>query len=283
MNQFFSNKKLIILLISVIVVLGLVAFSITGSGNAPIIQRFTNDITALTSRVFSKPANGVVNIIDSVEGLIDTYEENKSLKSKMDQLYETEAKLASLQQDNEKMQEQLELTDTLTDYNSINGAVIGRNPDNWVDQLIIDRGSQNGVEMNMSVMGGNGYIGRIVEVSPTSSKVQLVTTSHQNTGRVSAQVLTENGVVHGIISGYEAETYRLILNQIITDATLKEGDQVVTSGLGGLSPSSLLIGTVDEIKLDSHGLAMEAYITPAADMNDIRFVTIIQRASGSGE
>lgn len=283
MNQFFSNKKLIILLISVIVVLGLVAFSITGSGNAPIVQRFTNDITALTSRIFSKPANGVVNIIDSVEGLIDTYEENKSLKSKMDQLYETEAKLASLQQDNEKMQEQLDLTETLTDYNSINGAVIGRNPDNWVDQLIIDKGSQNGVEMNMSVMGGNGYIGRVVEVSPTSSKVQLVTTSHQNTGRVSAQVLTDNGVVHGIISGYEAETNRLILNQIITDATLKEGDQVVTSGLGGLSPSSLLIGTVDEIKLDSYGLAMEAYIKPAADMNDIRFVTIIQRASGSEE
>ena len=283
MNQFFSNKKLIILLVSVIVVLGLIAVSITGSGNVPTVQRFTNDVTALVSRVFSKPANGVVNVIDSVEGLLDTYEENKLLKSKMDGLYETEAEIAALQQDNDKMQEQLGLTETLTDYNSINGAVIGRNPDNWVDQLIIDRGSQHGVEVDMSVMGGNGYIGRVVEVSPTSSKVQLVTTSHQNTGRVSAQVLTDNGAVHGIISGYEAETNRLILNQIITDSTLKEGDQVMTSGLGGLSPSSLLIGTVDEIRLDSHGLAMEAYITPAADMNDIRFVTIVQRASGSGE
>lgn len=283
MNQFFSNKKLIILLISVIVVLGLIAVSITGSGNVPVVQRFTNDVTALVSRVFSKPANGIVNAIDSVEGLLDTYEENKLLKSKMDELYETEAKIANLQQDNDKMQEQLTLTETLTDYNSINGTVIGRNPDNWVDQLVIDRGSQHGVEVDMSVMGGNGYIGRVVEVSPTSSKIQLMTTSHQNTGRVSAQVLTDNGPVYGIISGYEAETNRLILNQIITDATLKEGDQVMTSGLGGLSPSSLLIGTVDEIRLDSHGLAMEAYITPAADMNDIRFVTIIQRASGSGE
>lgn len=283
MNQFFSNKKLIILLVSVIVVLGLIAVSITGSGNAPVVQRFTNDVTALVSRVFSKPANGVVNIIDSVEGLLDTYEENKLLKSKMDGLYETEAKIAALQQDNDKMQEQLNLTETLTDYNKINGAVIGRNPDNWVDQLVIDRGSQHGVKLDMSVMGGNGYIGRIVEVSPTSSKVQLVTTAHQNTGRVSAQVMTDNGTVHGIVSGYEAETNRLILNQIITDATLNEGDQVMTSGLGGLSPSSLLIGTVDEIRLDSHGLAMEAYITPAADVNDIRFVTIIQRDSGSGE
>lgn len=283
MNQFFSNKKLIILLISVIVAVSLVAFSIVGGGNAPIVQRFTNDVTALVSRVFSKPANAIVSTVDSVDGLLDTYEENKLLKSKIDQLYETEAQLGALQQDNEKMQEQLSLTETLTDYNSINGTVISRNPDNWVDQLIIDRGSQHGVEVNMSVMGGNGYIGRVTEVSPTSSKVQLVTTSNQNTGRVSAQVVTDNGTVHGIISGYEAESNRLILNQIITDAELKEGDQVMTSGLGGISPSSLLIGTVDEIRMDSQGLAMEAYITPAADMNDIRFVTIIQRAAESGE
>ena len=131
MNQFFSNKKLIILLVSVIVVLGLIAVSITGSGNVPTVQRFTNDVTALISRVFSKPASGVVNVIDSVEGLLDTYEENKLLKSKMDGLYETEAEIAALQQDNDKMQEQLALTETLTDYNSINGAVIARNPDNW--------------------------------------------------------------------------------------------------------------------------------------------------------
>lgn len=283
MNQFFSNKKLIILLISVIIAVSLVAFSILGSGNAPIVQQFTNDITALGSRVFSKPANAIVNTVDSVDGLLDTYEENKSLKSKLDQLYETEAQLGALQQDNDKMKEQLGLTETLTNYNSINGSVISRNPDNWINQLVIDRGSQHGVEIDMSVMGGNGYIGRIIEVSPTSSKVQLVTTSNQNTGRVSAQVLTEKGTVHGIISGYEPETNRLILNQIITDAELKEGDQVMTSGLGGISPSSLLIGTVDEIRMDTQGLAMEAYITPAADMNDVRFITIIQRASEGGE
>lgn len=69
MNQFFSNKKLIILLVSMIVSLGLIAFSITGSGNIPILQQLTNDITAVVSRVVAKPTNAVVDFLESVDRL----------------------------------------------------------------------------------------------------------------------------------------------------------------------------------------------------------------------
>ncbi|SFH66234.1 rod shape-determining protein MreC [Pisciglobus halotolerans] len=283
MNQFFSNKKLIILLISVIICLSLIAFSITGNRNASVVQQFTNDVTALTGRIFSKPANAVMNTIESVDHLMNTYEENQQLKSKIDDLYESGAELAALKEDNKKLKEQLKLESTLSEYSGINGTVIARNPDNWVDQLLIDKGSQNGVEMDMSVMSSNGYIGRIVEVSPTSSKVQLVTTADQNISRVAAQITTDKGPVHGIISGYDAEKNQLILNQITVDAELEKGDTVTTSGLGGVSPSSLFIGEIEEVQLDAHGLAQEAYISPAADIDDVRFVTVVKRNAESGE
>ncbi|ALV20835.1 MAG: rod shape-determining protein MreC [Carnobacterium sp.] len=283
MNQFFSNKKLIILLVSVIVCLGLIAFSITGNGKTPVVQKFTNDITAITGRVLAKPTNAVVNFIEAVDDLKNTYKENQLLKSKIDRLYETEVELSDLKQDNQKMKEQLELQDTLSNYQKINGTVISRNPDNWIDQVVVDRGSQSGITIGLSVMADNGLIGRVIEVSPTSSKVQLITTLDQNNNRVAASVSSEEGFVHGVINGYDAETNRLIMKQITTDVTLKTGDQVMTSGLGGVSPSSLLIGTVDEVKLDAHGLSQEAYVTPASDLNDIRYVTFIQRTAESGE
>jgi len=283
LNQFFSNKKLIILLVSMIVSLGLIAFSITGSGNIPIIQQLTNDITAVVSRVVAKPTNAVVDFLESVDGLKNTYEENQLLKSKIDKLYETEMEIADLKQNNQKLKEQLSLIDTLSDYESINGAVLSRNPDSWVDKIVVDKGSQNGIELDMSVMSGNGLIGRVVEVNPTSSKIQLVTTLDQNNNRVAASVDTDDGVIHGIVNGYDAETNRLIMKQVTTEAELKEGDKVMTSGLGGISPSALLIGTIDEVKLDSFGLSQEAYIIPAADTNDIRYVTFIKRTAESGE
>ena len=181
------------------------------------------------------------------------------------------------------MKEQLELQDTLSDYKKINGTVISRNPDNWINQVIVDRGSQSGITVGLSVMADNGLIGRVIEVNPASSKVQLITTSDQNNSRVAASVSSKEGFVHGIINGYDSETNRLIMKQITTEVVLKKGDQVMTSGLGGISPSSLLIGSIDEVKLDSHGLSQEAYVVPASDFDDIRYVTFIQRTAESGE
>lgn len=268
---------------SVIVCLGLIAYSITEKRKLPIVQQFSNDITAITGRVLSKPTNAVVNFMESVDNLKNTYEENQLLKSKIDSLYETEVELSELKQDNQKMKEQLELQDTLSSYKKINGTVISRNPDNWINQIVVDRGSQSGIVVGLSVMADNGLIGRVIEVSPTSSKVQLITTLDQNNNRVAASISSKDGFAHGIINGYDTKTNRLIMKQITTDVTIKKGDQVMTSGLGGVSPSSLLIGTIDEVKLDAHGLSQEAYVTPAADLNDIRYVTFIQRTAESGE
>ncbi|MGX7419426.1 rod shape-determining protein MreC [Carnobacterium gallinarum] len=283
MHQFFSNKKLIILLVSVIACMGLIAYSIKERARLPIVQQFTNDITAITGRVFAKPANAVVSFIDSIEDLKNTYEENQLLKSKIDKLYEQQVELSDLKEDNKKKQEQLDLQSNLSAYNKINGTVIGRNPDTWVDQIIVDRGSKNGVEQGMAVMSGKGLVGRVVEVSPTSSKIQLITTMDTKNNRVAAEVQNGETAVFGIINGYDKETKRLIMKQITADAVPVKGADVVTSGLGGKTPKLLPIGTVDEVKLDSFGLSKEVYVTPYADTNDIRYVTIIQRISESGE
>lgn len=270
-------------MISVIICIGLIAFSITGNQNASVIQQFTNDTAALTGRFFSKPANAVMKSVESVDRLMNTYEENELLKPKIDSLYEKEAELATLKEDNTRLKEELKLDNTLAEFTSINGTVIARNPDNWIDQIVIDKGSKNGIKLNMSVMGGNGYIGRIAEVSPTSSKVQLITTSDKKISRVAAEIATNKGPIHGIINGYDAESNQLILNQITVDAELEKGDLVTTSGLGGVSPSSLLIGKIEKVQLDSHGLAQKAYISPAANTDNMRFVTIVKRDAESGE
>ncbi|MGK9563872.1 hypothetical protein O6468_23950, partial [Salmonella enterica subsp. enterica] len=88
-----------------------------------IVQQFTNDITAITGRVFAKPANAVVSFIDSIDDLKNNYEENQLLKSKIDKLYEQQVQLADLKEANKKMQEQLDLQSDISDFNKINGTV----------------------------------------------------------------------------------------------------------------------------------------------------------------
>lgn len=283
MNQFFTNKKLIVLLVSVILFVSLISLSIRNTGNIPFVQQATNDITAVLGRVYSKPANAIIGVFDSINDLQNTYEENQRLKIEIDRIYERQAELNTLKDENARLEEELDLSQSLTDYRTISGTVISRNPDNWVDQIVVDRGSQDGVEIGMPVMSGNGLIGRISETNPTSSKVVLLTNIEQTSNHISSEIVMEDDTVYGIISDYNDETDRLLMSQITSTLEIEEGELVTTSGLGGSIPRGLVIGEVDEVSMDSHGLAQQVYVTPAADFNNIRFVTIIHRTAESGE
>lgn len=283
MNQFFTNKKLIVLLVSVILFVSLLSVSLSQAGSIPFVQQFTNDVTAVIGRLFSRPANAMNDLFESVNNLQDTYEENQRLKREIDRIYETQAEVSVLREENQRMQEELELQSTLTDYRTISGTVLSRSPDSWVDQIIVDRGTRDGVEEGMSVMSGNGLIGRVTEANPTSSKVVLLSNLEQSSNQVSAEIVTDEEVIHGLVAGYDTEREQLIMNQITSTAEIQEGEQVITSGLGGTIPRSLVIGTVVEVTMDSHGLAQQVYIDPAADFDHLRFVTIIDRAAENVE
>lgn len=276
---------MIVLLISVIVFISTIAISISRNReDASIPQLFVNDMAGISTSILSKPAEAVSNFVDSVDHLVHTYEENQALKKKIDALDEMQARIYTLEQENQNMKQELALQNNLSEYGKINGTVIARNPDNWVDLIVIDKGSMDGIKVDMSVMSGNGLIGRVSEVSPTTAKVLLLSTSNDTVNRVSAEIQKEKEPIHGIIDGYDKEKKLFIMSEIDPQKEIEEGIQVVTSGLGGVSPSSLLIGTVEEVKMDEFGLFQEVLIKPAGNMYDIRYVTVIVRQSkGEGE
>ena len=277
LKQYFNNKKLITLLVSLMFFIGILWFSFNNLGSAPYLQQVVNDITSVAGRVVSKPINALNGLFSDINNLQNTFEENKELKSKLNELAEMQAELTTVTNENQKLQEELELQATLTDYNTISGTVIARNPDKWIDQVIIDRGSRDGLVNGMSVMSNNGLIGRVVEVNPTSSKVTLLTTNDEAAVYTSAEIALEDEILFGVINGYDTNRKALVMEQITSTATIEEGAEVISSGLGGLVPRGLLIGTVSEVSLDRHGLGQRVYIEPATDFEDIRFVTIINR------
>lgn len=280
MNQFFNNKRMIVLLISVIFFISAIAYSTSRNReDTSIPQLFVNDMAGIAAAIFSKPAETVSTFVDSVDNLVNTYEENQALKKKIDELDEMQARVYELEQENQEMKKELELRNNLSEYNKISAAVVARNPDNWVDQIVIDKGSVDGIAVDMSVMSENGLIGRVSEVSPNTAKVLLLTTSNETANRVSAEIQNPEQPVHGIVDGYDQEQNLFVMSEIKPGIEIKEGTPVVTSGLGGVSPSSLVIGTVEQVRMDEFGLFQEALVKPAGDMYNIRYVTVIVRES----
>lgn len=276
-----NKKRLIQLLLASIMMVSLISYTLL-KGSSNIFSSAVNDTLSWTGRIFSEPVNMVVRFVNSVDNVINTFEENQQLKSKIDQVYELQVRLADLEAENESMRQELNLVQTLSQYSVINATVIARNPDQWMETLVIDVGSTQGIEENMAVMSGNGLIGRVIEVNPTSSKVLLLTTQTSDAGMVSASVQSEAGSVNGIVSGYDRKNKRYIMTQVDPNAEIEVGDQVITSGLGGVIPSTLLIGEVADVRMDDYGLFQIVEITPAGEMTDIRFVTVIVK-EGQGD
>jgi rod shape-determining protein mreC len=278
-NPIFSNKKLIGWVIGIIMALALIMYSITYGSN--IVTQGVNDVTNILGRLVSYPANSINDFIDSVSDLSNTYQENQSLKQKIDTIHELEVQLSELKRDNQKMKETLKLQDTLNDYTLVNATVIARNPDTWRDVITINKGSNDGIQPQMSVMSDNGLVGKVMDVNPTSARVALLSNADNTLVRVAAMIQNEKEPIYGTITGYDDKTNMLVMSQIQATQDIKVGDKVVTSGLGGISPNSLYIGTVEEVAMDRFGLYKEVKIRPAADTNDVRYVTVVIRTSES--
>ncbi|MQN24161.1 rod shape-determining protein MreC [Lactobacillus buchneri] len=281
MQKFFSSRKLVIVVICLIVSFGLMSLSVAirdKRSTPPLVQQFGNDIVGFADRIVAAPMNGIYHGFVSTKNLLNTYQENQRLKSKVDQLTQTQVKDQVLSRENKQLKRQLNVGSTLTGYEKINAAVITRTPSSWASQVIINKGQASGIKKDMPVIAGPGLIGTVAEVNKTNSKVVLISNTAENSNRFAIQVLGDNSkVVNGIITSYDSAANRIIMGNITSNAKLSVGNRVTTSGLGGVIPKGIYVGTVSKVTQDDYGLAKKVYIKPAANLNDIEVVSVAIR------
>lgn len=280
MKKFNPNKNIIITLVIVIIVVTIISVTAAqraNEGKPNFFQSVVNDSVSFVDRAISAPVRWVENGVDSVHNLFTTYSENERLKGKIDSYDEVALKNKNYQKEIEALKKELELNQTLASYEKVTANVITRSPDTWQDMLIVDKGSKDGIEVDMAVMSQKGLIGRVIEVNNASSKIELLTSSNESSNHFPVRVSSSSGEAFGLLKNYDEKTQALVVTQLTGDTNIKEGDVVQTSGLGGNSPANLPIGTVVKTKPDSFGLDREVYVKPYAGMYDISVVTIVQR------
>ncbi|MEI4800110.1 rod shape-determining protein MreC [Bacillus sp. NPDC077411] len=275
MPQFFLNKRLIVLLVSIILLVALIGISLKERKNLTWPEQFVKDTVGVVERVFQKPANYVAGFFENIEDVKRTYEENKELKAKLDKYAELSVKVKELEKTNEELRDILGKKDTLRDFNPVHATVINRNPDKWNDIIGIDKGAQEGIQKDAAVITSKGLIGKVKSVSQFTSTVELIS-SLNRTNRISAVVRGDSNVF-GLIEGYDKEKQQLVFTKIPSGVKVEKDQTVVTSGLGGVFPDGLVIGQIVEVTADEYGLTQTAYIKPAADLNDVNNVMVAKR------
>lgn len=280
MPHFFSNKRLILLMVSIIVLVALLGFSMRERDAITFPEKFVRDTSGIVQSIFSRPAHVVAGFFEDIEDLLNVYEENKLLKSRLDEYAAISAELASVKEENKTLKSMIEAEESLSDYVMRTALVIHRSPDHWTETIGLNVGERNGIEKNMAVVTSEGLIGKIDSVSEFTSTVQLLSDSSR-TNRVSAMVVTNDEPVYAFIEGWDEEREGLMLRKIESSRTIEEGQLVMTSGLGGIFPRGLAIGEIVEIEPDEFGLTYNALVKPAADFYHIEQVNVIERTGAN--
>jgi rod shape-determining protein MreC len=160
----------------------------------------------------------------------------------------------------------------------------------WWRTLVLDRGAEDGVRPDMAVLSREGLVGRVRSVAAHTSEVLLLT---DPACRVSCRVprTGEYGVLQGrgpLRKGQAGEIEMLLaaalpeLEWVGREGRMEEGYEVVTSGLGGVFPPDLKVGTVAGVRSDASGLCQTAGVRPAARLDLLRMVFVVQRPAGDG-
>lgn len=282
--MYFQKKRLFIFLISLIVLVVLIGFSISDRDNLTTPEQFLRDTVGWGQSLIHTPAKFIAGLFTNAGDFKNTYEKNKLLEEQLAEYQTLAFEVQELKEDNEELRKILEKTESIRDFNPIQATVIARSPERWVEQVIIDKGKQDGVRPNMAVITAEGMIGKIQMASTFTSTVKLLTGFDQF-NRISATIPREKeDDIFGLIEEFDEETNSLLFKIIQeSDTDLEKGELVVSSGKGGVFPKGLLIGTVKDIVPDQYGLTQTALVEPAANVYEINHLIVVDRLLDSGE
>lgn len=273
-------KKYVLLIVIVLIIVLFVIFSVSLKKERELnkVESFFKDTLIYVEKIVVYPFDYVKNRISDYNELKNVKKDNDILETSMDRILSIETENIELRRQLEALKEELNIDYSLTDYEYLNASVISRNVGYWYNKITIDKGSYNGVEKDMVVITSKGLIGRVINTTTFTSDVKLITTSDTN-NKISVHISNGDTNLYGLINGYNYNDNVLELEGISNTKDVNIGDRVYTSGLGGIFPSGILIGTVSEITTDSYDLAKVIKVKPSADFSDINYVSILKRKS----
>lgn len=209
------------------------------------------------------------DLFASVEKLQD---ENQELRDEIERLEEENLYMQLYRVELEKLRELYDIDNTYADHKKVGANVIGKSADNWYSTFTIDKGSDDGIEVDMNVIAGNGLVGIVVSVSDKYSIVRSIIDDSSNVSAMlinSFDICTVSGDLQLMENGY------ISLSYLDKDVRIRDGDMIVTSNISEKYLEGILIGYAKDVKVDANNLTQSGYIVPAVDFKHVSDVLVI--------
>lgn len=272
-NRFPKLKSKHYLVIMTIIALGFIITSLAS-------DKVAYPIRAVAGYIITPFQNGINDIgnflTDTAAGWQDVRElaaENKELKQQIDTLTEQNNQLLQAQKELARLEELYRLDEAYSDYPKVAAQVISKDPGNWYSTFVIDKGTADGISVDMNVIGQGGLIGIVTETGSNWAQVRSIIDDESNVS-VMLSKSSETFMISGSL--LEKNNGRLNFFQLNdTDEAARAGDAVVTSHISSKFLPGILVGYISDISLDANKLTKSGTLVPVADFTDLREVLVI--------
>ena len=267
----YRDKKsgLLGIIITIIILILIVIFS-NREANTSFFENFANKLVMPVQ-------NGLVYLKNKICGnstfftdINNLKDENKELKEKNSQLEQSLRELENIKTENETLKEYLGLTEKYGEYKTIPAYVINKDISNYSKIIVINVGKDDGIEENMPVIADEGLVGHVISVTDNTAKVRTIIDTSSS---ISCLMSTNKDSI--ICKGTLDNNLELKAMYIPTDANIIQGDSIETSGLGGIYPKGIHIGTVKKVTNTQNMTDRYALVETAVDFDKLDTVLVI--------
>jgi rod shape-determining protein MreC len=215
--------------------------------------------------------SGISSYFTSIANLRSAQDENSELKKKVEELELQVKSREGLSEENERLKSLLGFKEQ-TKFNVLPARIIGRDPSVWFDSAIVNRGSFDGVKLNMPVVANGALVGRVTAVSPLTCQIDLVTRDKSGLGAVIGEIASSTAL--GVVTGTSKRDI-LEMKYVSGSTDVQVGQAVFTTGQDGIYPPGIKIGEIVQVVSGSATTPHQIFIQPAAKLGSMQEVGIL--------
>ena len=273
MKDFFDTWKFKILVIVAVFLVGIMAYAGANGRLTAAPQELLSVVLTPLQKVTSALSGGAASVWEKYTSIDDVMDRNEQLEAENAELRQQMVDYDRIKAENDAYKALARIQDTNSEATYVSAFVIGRDPLDEFGGFTLDQGSTDGVAVNDAIISDRGYLlGVVVEVDATSCKVMTILHPSFNAAGVVSRT-RENGILNGNTT--YAPDGLCTLTNLERSTETRAGDQVITTGLGGVFPPDVLVGTVQDVVPEASGKSSIAVVRPGADPRTAKHVFII--------
>jgi rod shape-determining protein MreC len=236
-----------------------------------IIRIWTQAAADFVQSPVTSITSGATGYFESIANLRSAQDENAQLKKQVEELRLEVESSKGLTEENQRLKSLLEFKEQ-SKLDVLPARIIGRDPSIWFDSSIVDRGSLDGVKLNMPVVANGALVGRVTAVSPLTAQVDLITRDKSGLGAVIGEIGAST--VLGVVTGTSKRDL-LEMKYVAGSTDVQVGQSVFTTGQDGIYPPGIKVGEIVQIVSGSATTPHQIFIQPAAKLGSIQEVGIL--------